>query len=285
MKLAKSPVTPIQLGYEGTIVSTTQPRLLYEQGRAMIGNFGLRSTLQTLLYKRTGESDDIAFDVTADELEHPLYIRKTHSDLSNVVDVFCRRIYDVPTDLAHKIGSRAIVDIGAYNGTTPAYFANHYPDSEVLAVEPNPRNYPLLAKNISLYGDQITSLHAAATYTEGSVRKNQFGFATDSMQNAFVVNDVEAVTGPAIESITPTGILSHLDDEQIGILKVDIEGAEKPLFDSPLIDELLSRTGVLLIETHDQFMPGASEVVHNAATRNGLFPSSHNPHTEMYYRV
>lgn len=282
---------PIQLKHEGTIVSTKPPRLIYEQTRAMLGNFGLRNTLQSLLYKRTGESDELAFEVRADELKHPLMIRKTHSDLCNVIDVFCRRIYDVPDDLVRKIGCGPIVDLGAYNGTTPSYFASHYPDSAVVAVEPNPRNYPLLVKNTLPYGDQISTLQTAVTPNQGPVLKGEFGFSTDSMQNAFMVNTgnwiktANAVSNTGVQAITPREILSSLKDDEIGILKVDIEGAEEPLFDSPDIDDLLRCTRVLLIETHDQFMPGANERVYSAAIRNGLQLSPHNPHTEMYYRV
>lgn len=284
----------IDLKYEGSIVSTSQPMLTYQQTRAMFGNFGTVNSLETLLYKRTGESDDIAFEVNVGELEHTLSIRKTHSDLCSIIDVFCRRIYDLPDDLVRKVGSSAIVDIGAYNGTTPSFFASHYLDSKILAIEPNPRNYPLLTRNTAPYGDQVYSVQAAAAPSTGHVFKGEFGFKTDSMQNAFMLNtdrtysDVVSsgfsAENTAINTITADDIMRGLGGVELGILKIDIEGAEKPLFESTAIDELLRQTGVLLVETHDQFMPGASEAVYNAATRNGLILSSYSPHTDVYHR-
>jgi hypothetical protein len=104
------------------------------------------------------------------------------------------------------------------------------------------------------------------------------------MQNAFLLEPTGYMDTQVVATITPDEILESAQGNEIGILKVDIEGAERELFLSGAIDTLLRQAGVLLVETHDQFQPGASEAVYNAAIRSGMLASSANPHTEMYYR-
>jgi hypothetical protein len=51
--------------------------------------------------------------------------------------------------------------------------------------------------------------------------------------------------------------------EQIDILKIDIEGSEKELFESDY-DYWLSRTKILIIELHDRLKPETSKTVFKA---------------------
>ena len=48
----------------------------------------------------------------------------------------------------------------------------------------------------------------------------------------------------------------------IDILKIDVEGAERAIFERK--PAWLSRVRALLIETHDQFVPGCSQAVFDA---------------------
>ena len=46
--------------------------------------------------------------------------------------------------------------------------------------------------------------------------------------------------------------------DEIDLLKIDIEGAEKEVFGAPDVDEWLSKVKVLTIELHDRMKRGCS---------------------------
>jgi hypothetical protein len=49
--------------------------------------------------------------------------------------------------------ARVIVDLGANVGYSSVFFLNAFPDAFVLAVEPDPQNANICARNLAPYGD------------------------------------------------------------------------------------------------------------------------------------
>jgi hypothetical protein len=54
---------------------------------------------------------------------------------------------------------------------------------------------------------------------------------------------------------------------KIDILKIDIEGSEKALFEDPSCAEWLTNTRVIYAELHDWMEPGSSRAFYQAITR------------------
>jgi hypothetical protein len=52
--------------------------------------------------------------------------------------------------------------------------------------------------------------------------------------------------------------------DQIDLLKLDIEGSEKELFEDPAKKWWLSRTRAVIVELHDRFKPGCTAAVEAA---------------------
>jgi FkbM family methyltransferase len=156
---------------------------------------------------------------------------------------------------------QVIVDAGAYTGFSAIFFANKYPAAEIIAVEPDPENFKLLTRNIRGY-PRITPLQAAIWFedtdldlysqTEGHWASSLFSSSPRAEQSA--MHRVRAIQ---IESL-----MSRFSLDRIDLLKIDIEGAEKELFEhaAPWID----RVGAIFIELHDRFRPGCSHALKSA---------------------
>jgi FkbM family methyltransferase len=283
---------------EATIPQMARPKILngdisrqfYRARRLpkLIGTVGVARTAKAIYNGMVGNNNSSPMVMRRDnELHFPLHLTDTFSDVWSYAEVHNGRTYDLPKALDPKINGKPIVDIGAYIGISATYFASRYSNSEVLAFEPHPRNYQLLALNAKPYGGRIQPVHAAVAAENTPIGMIAHGaLQSDYMVNAFVPESISAPSyGLSIASRTPSDILAMLGGvDEIGMLKVDIEGAEYPLFQSPAIDPLLQRTGILLVESHEKFVPGSEDVVHEAAIRNGMHLFPFNSHTAMYAR-
>jgi len=70
-----------------------------------------------------------------------------------------------------------------------------------------------------------------------------------------------------IPSVTVEDIMARLGVDRIDILKLDVEGAEKEIFEHSA--GWIDRLGTILIELHDQYTPGCTEALEQAiAGRN-----------------
>lgn len=222
------------------------------------------------------------------QLRQPLVLTTAPSDIINLMEVFKEESYDLPEYLDKEINGKPIVDLGAYIGIASARFASRYPDSEVRAIEPHPRNYALLARNALVYGGQIETINAAVAPDERPVTMSVFGGKeTNYWANGFLVADDDKAPpkSAGISSITPGGVLETLDDtDEIGLLKVDIEGSERELFGAESIKPLLARSALLLVESHDRFVPGCSQAIQRATEASRMRLDSSNDHTLRYVR-
>lgn len=259
--------------------------------RECIGSAGLTNTLKVVYDRKfTDQSRPQSIEIKDERyLKFPLRLVTVGGDLSVYQEIIDQGVYRLSENLANRVDGQPIVDIGAYIGITPAYFASRYPNSPVLAIEPQPRNFELLEHNSIPYAGQIEPLHAAFGPQEGTAvafkhAAGQHNYVTYSFTNGY---DFSGNGTPAVETITPNGVLERLGElGRIGLLKVDIEGAEKAVFESPAIEPLLKRTDLLLVETHDRFVPGSSYAVQSAAERAELARwQPANDHTTIYSRL
>lgn len=63
-----------------------------------------------------------------------------------------------------------VIDMGAHIGLTTLYFAQMYPDAQIVAYEPDPANFELLLKNVKENGlSRVTCINAAVAPKAGSI--------------------------------------------------------------------------------------------------------------------
>jgi FkbM family methyltransferase len=156
---------------------------------------------------------------------------------------------------------RTIIDGGAYIGLSAIYFTLRYPGVRVVAVEASESNYNLLVRNTAAFPD-IEPVHAALWPEPGSLILTDPGTGLWGLQvqDAGKQENGQALPGGAstdsVRAITVPDILRDYHLERVGLLKVDIEGAEKELFGAPA--PWLSAVDAICIELHDWFKVGCS---------------------------
>lgn len=139
-----------------------------------------------------------------------------------------------------------IIDCGANIGASCVWFADSYPRSKLLAIEPDNVNFGLLQKNCA--GLNVIGINGAIASKPGMLSLvdpgiGEWGYRTSGQ-------DAEAVAKVRAYSIDE---LMHEEEGTPFILKIDIEGAEEELFDAPSRE--LDRFPIVIIELHDWMLP------------------------------
>lgn len=184
--------------------------------------------------------------------EHTISIRLNSSDLATFAKIFLNREYDIPLAKEPKV----IVDAGANVGYASAFFALQFPRTKIIAIEPEAANFNLLKQNTSAFPN-VAAVNAALWPTSGQVNLLDPGMGSWGFEASEAGNmQGGAANLGTVRAVTVDEIMSEFNLPFIDILKVDIEGGEKPLFaNSP---EWLKRVGVVMIELHDQRQMGCS---------------------------
>ncbi len=193
-------------------------------------------------------------------LAHPLWFRPHTTDKWCLKKVFVDREYAIDFSEQPKL----IIDAGANVGYASVFFANRYPNAKVLAIEPESENFALLSRNAEPYGN-IVPIHAALWHSPEQVAisdpgKGAWGFRTSARSG--VRETVEFAQGVTVQQI-----IEEYGVSQIDLLKIDIEGSEKQVFEHSV--DWIERVQVIVIELHDRFAPGCTAAF-NAATNSGF---------------
>ena len=176
------------------------------------------------------------------------------------------------------------IDLGANIGKYTRKMASG--TKQVIAFEPDPWSLAALHANTADL-DNVRIENAAAGTSERMVLLYRHArFEEDptfySISSSVIANKRNVSKEKAIE-VRQINFISYLEnlDEDIGILKIDIEGAEvellEALFDRP---DILKRVHHIFAETHERRIPGHESRV------NALHERAHRiikPHINLYW--
>jgi FkbM family methyltransferase len=190
-------------------------------------------------------------------IARPVYLRGHATDTGTMREVFFDRDYDIQTGRTINV----IVDAGANVGLTSVFFANKYPAATIFAIEPEEGNFSLLKKNVAHY-PQVIPIHAALWNHSGGIQlsdpgRGEHGFVTGE---ALEISDVSARSVP---SVTLSDLMLQFGISRIDLLKVDIEGAEKEVFESS--GAWIAKVDMIIVELHERFKPGCADAVRGGA--------------------
>jgi FkbM family methyltransferase len=189
----------------------------------------------------------------------PVFFRARTSDVSTFRQIFVHKAYAINLDFYPE----TIIDAGANIGLAAIYFADRFPEAKVISIEPEKSNFSLLEKNIGNYKNIIAKNKALSSLPNEVINIvdrgfGKWGFITEFGeigQNDKIVDTIETTS---IGQIMQQNGLATID-----ILKIDIEGAEKKLFESDF-ELWLPKTRCLIIELHDWIYEGASKTFFKA---------------------
>lgn len=226
--------------YNHFLKGTPQKRLHYDLKRS--------SFLKSLNLKK----DKILYEIKLKNYVSPIFIRnRPSSDYDVLRQVIFEAEYQTactalelnfkPTEAVR------IVDAGANIGLTSLFFAKYFSESIVYSIEPEPGNFQMLLMNVKAWSN-INPINKALSAEKGKnfVLGNSLRDGSDWARTT-----QESATG-TIMGITLEELLIK-NEGFFDILKIDIEGAERFIFDNQVNQDFLNNTRVLVIEIHDEF--------------------------------
>ena len=194
----------------------------------------------------------------------PFTLRTSTADVAVFRQVFVDREYDHA--MLAGIHPKQIIDAGAHIGSVSILFAVRFPDARIIAIEPDPKNFELLKLNTKCY-ENIIPINAALWCED-----TQVGLSNpDGTSWAFRVDEGNK-TGN-VKAVTLSTLLNEFGILKVDILKMDVEGAEKEIFENTASD-WLPRVRILCIELHDRIRPGAARAVYSKAVAFPFFKES-----------
>jgi FkbM family methyltransferase len=188
-------------------------------------------------------------------LQHPVFLRNIYSDIAIFEQIFIDKEYNV--DIAFT--PKTIIDLGANVGFASLYFNTKYPTAQIVAVEPEPNNFLQAKKNVEHYKN-ITLLNGAIWHNNDTLFLVDNGLG----EAGFMVNDGKGTI--EIKAFTIPNLMEIMNANIIDILKIDIEGAEKEIFENNT-DLWLPKTKIVIVETHDRYRKGTSKAVFSAMNK------------------
>lgn len=198
------------------------------------------------------------FSVRGSSISHPVVMRTGTTDLPMYNSIFAAMQYLVP--LGRE--PRFILDCGGNAGYAAVWFANAYPNTLIVTVEPETENYQVLLRNIAAYPN-IVPVHGAIWSEDTTLQlidigHGHCGFETRDRLEPWVGQLVG--TTPAYSIAT---IIDQFGVDEIDLLKLDIEGAEGAVLGES--EAWIGRVNVMAVEFHEDKQPGLQDRFHRRA--------------------
>jgi FkbM family methyltransferase len=238
-------------------------KLLYNLriAKAYIKRFGIKS-LQVFLNRESKKSRIIRFKHRL--YKNPVFLRGNSSDIMVFEQVLLHQEYNVK----YTGSPLTIFDCGANIGLAAVYFKTRFPEAKIICIEPERENYEMLVRNTGQYKDIYCFNNAIWNKsTNLIIEPNPLG------NWAFMVKEANEKVNNSIQATTVDHLMNELKINHIDILKIDIEGSEKELFEANY-DYWLSKTKMIIIELHDWMNEGASRSFFRALVKYN-FTMSH----------
>lgn len=216
-------------------------------------HLGFAAAAKIYLQLKTGNFSGIKMK----GLQHPFAMRNNPSDYATFMEVLVRKEYTIP----FKFTPNTIIDAGGNIGLTAIFLANQFPAARIVTIEPDKSNFAVLLKNISAYKN-------ISAFNKGIWTHSSFLNVVDTGcgENSFIVEEVSTPTETTVEAIAINEIMQEQQWKTIDLLKIDIEGTEKSIFEKGF-EQWLPYTKVLFVETHDRMKKGCSSAVFKAVSR------------------
>jgi FkbM family methyltransferase len=155
---------------------------------------------------------------------------------------------------------QVILDLGANIGTSAIALSRQFPGARIYAVEMESNNFALMCENVRDFKN-IVPVQAAIAATSGmremfDRKTGPWGYTIADTHNE------KTELGEKIEALSLDSLCERFEIRTIDLLKMDIEGAEKEVFEAG--GRWLNITNAIVIELHDYIVMGASRAFYLA---------------------
>ena len=210
-------------------------KFLLARVRAKLGHAAFRVRLPNgvSILVRAGDSDIHTLRQTFGKVEY------------RIESLAARKVLDGHYDAIVASGKvPVVVDAGANIGAASIWLKKRFPAATVVAVEPDPQNYAMLRANVESE-PAIIPCQAAIGSENGFV-------STINPGQSWGIQTERASEGCPV--VTIADAVALVDNGELFLAKIDIEGFESDLFASNL--GWLDTARAVYVEPHDWMMPG-----------------------------
>jgi FkbM family methyltransferase len=204
---------------------------------------------------------------------HAVHVRSCTPDLNVAIRILTQNEY---AHLRCK-DPLVIIDAGANIGASTLFFAEAFPSAKVVGIEPEEGNFRLLQKNTETCSNVIAVKAALWGSNDTRMIQNRFtgewGFTVSDSDNK-----TEA-TGQEVECITMKTLMERHGITHIDLLKMDIEGAEKDVFEHAA--GWIGAVDIITVELHDRISMGCDRAFY-LATRDFVVFEKHGEKVTAY---
>lgn len=196
------------------------------------------------------------------EKKHKILVRKYTRDLL-VFDGFfvSDDYYGIVKNIIDQHSEiESIIDAGANIGCASILLNSYFPNAQIVCVEPETSNAEILYKNIKLNGleDLIQVEQKALWNVATSLELQQIDYSHDGFH---VMNGLSHGSVDTVPTITTEQIMMKYNMPRVNIFKIDVEGAEKTLFeDEQCKESFIPKTDNIIMEVHPAYI-SATDII------------------------
>lgn len=152
-----------------------------------------------------------------------------------------------------------IVDAGAYIGTSSVRFSQLFEKNKIIAIEPFKENFDIMIKNIKKY-ENIIPINSALVSTNFTDEIFLYKSKTGAWGNNILKNTFDDRNIDKIDKVDKIDLKSLINKykKKISILKLDIEGSEKMIFEND--QNILKDIEIIIVELHKKIHHDIDEI-------------------------
>lgn len=181
-----------------------------------------------------------------------IYLRKDQSDPYIFEQIFSEQQYNFDYPAGQDV--KWIIDAGANIGLAAVFFSEKFPNAQIVSIEPNKDNFELLKKNTVNYKN-VHCINAALWHQEEKLDISN----KEEKSAGYMMTPNTNDSAEYIQSVTVNQLMQEYKMNEISILKIDIEGSEKEVFQYNNLP-WLEKSKCVIAELHDWLKPGTSQV-------------------------
>ena len=219
--------------------------------------------------------------------ERDVYVRPRATDFAVVIQILFHNefkfLIDPPSEMKETFNPNNIeyiLDAGGNCGISALFLASIYPDARIITVEPSQDNFSILLRNIAKFPNiQAVNKGLWDKSTNLLVKKG----ARHGREWDYQVIETNDENNYSIKATTVDNLLREFGLPRFDLIKLDIEGSEKEVFEGGTVGSWLPEVRVLFAELHPDMKEGSDTAV-RSHLRNENYTEIHMGKYEVYVK-
>lgn len=233
---------------------TIGSRLINNVPRGIKNSYLLCNRLLSKGIQITSKNETITFNYPINNQKTIIQLKRNSSDAQVFEQIVELEEYKSLIEVFKKnnIVPRNMIDVGANIGLTCLYFRAHFPELNIVALEPSDDTFNRLSNNIS--NNNFGSIHLLKKGLWSSKKRLKADTTfRDGQDWSFRLIEAKPDEEALFETTTIDELIHDFNIETIDFLKIDIEGGEVEVFKEFDSIEWLPKIKIIALEIHDEF--------------------------------